>query len=337
MAIEIRPVDPFDDPAVDAWWDIYSAARRADRGDHAILWSREETRTELQQDSAVTERQAFLAHRDGAVAGAAALALPLKDNLHRADIAVYVAAPDRRQGIGSALLAALEQLASARSRRTFTGATMWPAAASADGAGQPGPEFARRHGYDIALGDLESVLDLPVAEDLLNRLADALPEDDYALRSWIGPVPDDLVTGWAALDSALETEAPMGDLDLEVSTPDVAAVREQEALIAAQGRTSFGTVALSPDGQVAAYTQLVVSRDDASGYQWGTLVRREDRGHRLGMRVKLENLRRLQHELPGTPRVVTFNAESNAHMLAVNTALGFRPSGRLAELQKRIG
>ena len=129
----------------------------------------------------------------------------------------------------------------------------------------------------------------------------------------------------------------MGDLDLEVATPDVAAVREQEALIAAQSRTSLCAVALTPDGQVAAYTQLVVSRDDASAYQWGTLVRREDRGHRLGMRVKLENLRRLQRELPRTPRVVTFNAESNTHMLAVNTALGFRPSGRLAELQKRIG
>ena len=193
MAIEIRPVDPFDDASVDAWWDIYSAARRTDRGDDAILWSLEETRTELQQESAVTERRAFLAHRAGAVVGAAALALPLKDNLHLADIAVYVAAPDRRQGVGSALLAALEERAAGRTRRTVTGATMWPATAPADGAGQPGPEFARRHGYQIALGDLESVLDLPVAEELLSRLAAETPEDGYAVRSWVGPVPDDLV------------------------------------------------------------------------------------------------------------------------------------------------
>ncbi len=106
---------------------------------------------------------------------------------------------------------------------------------------------------------------------------------------------------------------------------------------AKQGRTSFGTVALASDGRIAAYTQLVVSGDDGNAYQWGTLVRREDRDHRLGLRVKVENLRMLQRRSPGTPRIYTYNAASNAHMLAVNTRLGFRPSGRLGELQKKVG
>ncbi|MFB7845390.1 GNAT family N-acetyltransferase [Microbacterium sp. NPDC056052] len=337
MTIEIQPVDPFDDAAVNAWWDVYAAALRADRGGDAVLWSLEETRAELQQDSATVEQHTFLARRDGTIVGAAALALPLKDNVHLADVAVYVVPEARRTGIGSALLAELETRAISRSRRTFLAETSWAASAAADGTGHPGVEFGRRHGYALALGDRESVLDLPVAEDLLDRLIAGLPDDDYALRSWTGPVPDDVVAGWAELSSSLDTEAPMGDLDIEAGTPDVAEIRESEELVAAQGRTSFCVVALAPDGRVAAYSQLVVSGDDSSAYQWGTLVRREDRGHRLGMRVKLENLRRLQQELPGTPQVVTYNAESNEHMLAVNVALGFRPSGRLAELQKRIG
>jgi len=337
MTIEIRPVDAFDDIAVDAWWDVYAAALRADRGGDAVLWSREETRMELRQASATVERSALLARRAGAVVGAAALALPLKDNVHLADVAVYVAPEARRTGIGSALLADVEARAIARSRRTFLAETSWAATAPADGTGHPGVEFGRRHGYALALGDRESVLDLPVAEELLDRLAEGTPDDDYVLRSWTGPVPEEFVSGWAELSSSLDTEAPMGDLDIEAATPDVAEIRESEELVAAQGRTSFGVVAVAPDGRVAAYSQLVVSGDDSSAYQWGTLVRREDRGHRLGMRVKLENLRRLQQAMPRTPRVVTYNAESNEHMLAVNVALGFRPSGRLAELQKRIG
>ncbi|MFD6698004.1 MULTISPECIES: GNAT family N-acetyltransferase [unclassified Microbacterium] len=337
MTIEIGPVDPFDDAAVDAWWTVYAAALRADRADDAVLWSLEETRQELQQASAMFERHVFIARLDGRPVGAAGLGLPLKDNLHLADIAVYVAPEARRAGVGSALLAELETRAIARSRRTFLAETSWAASAPADGTGHPGVEFGRRHGYALALGDRESVLELPVAEDLLDRLAEGAPDDGYVLRSWTGPVPEDIVTGWAELSSSLDTEAPMGDLDIEAATPDVAEIRESEELVAAQGRTSFCVVALSSEGEVAAYSQLVVSGDDSSAYQWGTLVRRKDRGHRLGMRVKLENLRRLQQELPRTPRVVTYNAESNEHMLAVNVALGFRPSGRLAELQKRIG
>ena len=66
-------------------------------------------------------------------------------------------------------------------------------------------------------------------------------------------------------------------------------------------------------------------------------MRREDRGHRLGLRIKVANLRMLQSRSPETPRIYTFNAESNTHMLAVNTRLGFRVTARMGELQKKLG
>ncbi|MEV4777372.1 GNAT family N-acetyltransferase [Microbacterium sp. LWH12-1.2] len=338
MSVEITRIDPFDDAAVDAWWDAYATAERADRGPAAPLWSREESRSELQQDSTVVERRAFLLRSDGLVVGSASLALPRKDNTHIAHLAVCVRPEHRRRGFGSTALAFLEGEALNAERTTAQSAASWPHELGPEGAGAPGREFARRHGYTLALGDLQSRLPLPVDPALLDRIeadiADAIA--GYEIRSWVGRVPDDVIEGWAILDASVDTEAPSGDLDIEPVTPDVSSIRESEELIERQGRTSFGTIALAADGSAAAYTQLVVSGDDGNAYQWGTLVRGADRGHRLGTAVKLANLRMLQHEAPQARAVYTYNAESNAHMLAVNILLGFRPSERMGELQKRL-
>ncbi|MGI6878728.1 GNAT family N-acetyltransferase [Microbacterium sp. gxy059] len=339
MQIDVVPVDPFDASAVAAWWQASADAMRADMGEHAVPWSLEESRAELQQRTSTVERRAYLAVTGGEIVGSGSLALPLKDNTRSASLAVSVPFAHRRRGVGTALLAHIEAAARGAARSVLHAETRWPAEAPADGSGQPGREFARRHGYDVALGDLQSTLALPVDPAHLAALrAEAESASrGYAIRGWVGPVPDDVVAGWAMLDSVLETEAPTGDLDIEASTADVAEVRESEELIARQGRTSFGAVALDADGQVVAYSQLVVSGDDGDAYQWGTLVRRQDRGHRLGLRVKTETLRILQRRSPETPRILTFNAEENGPMLAVNRRLGFAATGRLAELQKRVG
>jgi hypothetical protein len=61
--------------------------------------------------------------------------------------------------------------------------------------------------------------------------------------------------------------------------------------------------------------------------QWDTIVRREDRGHRLGMLLKLANLAALEEQMPGHPSVLTWNAEENRPMLGVNEAIGFTVRG----------
>lgn len=339
MTIEITRIDPFDDEGVDAWWDAHAAAERADRGTDAVVWSLEESRSELQQDSAIVDRRAYLLRAGARIVGSASLALPLKDNTHVAHLAVSVPPEHRRRGVGSEALAFLEREAAAADRTIAQGSTSWRYGLGPEGAGSPGREFARRHGYDLALGDVQSRLPLPVDPELLDRIgaeiADAIT--GYEIRSWAGSIPDDVLERWTILDATLDTEAPMGELDIEPQKPDVDSIREVEALIEKQRRVPFGTIALAPDGEAAAYSQLVLSTADGNAYQWGTLVRRADRGHRLGTAVKLANLRMLQHEAPGTRAVYTYNAESNAHMLAVNTLLGFRPSERMGELQKRLG
>ena len=205
--------------------------------------------------------------------------------------------------------------------------------------GSSGPEFARARGYDLALSEVQRELRLPVDDDLLGGLADdaARAHPAYTLRSWSGPVPDDLLQGWAEITSILATEAPTGDLELEPEAVSTDAVREREDTAARQGRTKYNTVALSSSGEVVAYSDLATTvHEPGRAYQWGTLVRREHRGHRLGVAVKVANLRLLQRERPDITRLTTYNAEVNSHMIGVNEAIGFRPVARLGDFQKKV-
>ena len=52
--------------------------------------------------------------------------------------------------------------------------------------------------------------------------------------------------------------------------------------------------------------------------------------------VKVANLRRLQQTQPQISTVVTYNADVNAPMVAINDALGFRPVAYMGELQKKL-
>jgi GNAT superfamily N-acetyltransferase len=336
--LELIRIDPFDAGAVDLWWDIYAAAERADRGAGTSVWTRDESRHELQQDSETVDRRAYLARIDGEVVGGGRLALPLRDNMRVATLGVHVAPGLRRRGIGTAVLVALEAEAQQAGRTVLRSSASWPCSAGDDGSGVPGREFARRHGYALALGDVQSRLSLPVATAHLDALCAVASARSvgFSLRSWIGSVPQAVVDGWAELDAAVETEAPSGDLEIERNTVDTAEIRRSEMLIAQQNRRSFGTVACDRDGRVAAYTQLVVSGDDGNAYQWGTLVRREARGHGLGMAVKLANLRLLQEHASDVRAIYTYNAGVNEHMLAINRRLGFTPSELMGELQKRL-
>ncbi len=126
------------------------------------------------------------------------------------------------------------------------------------------------------------------------------------------------------------------ELEPEVFTPE--RIRADEEVFAASGRTKYTTVALAADGAVAGYSEIVVPRHDPGrAYQWGTLVRRADRGHRLGLATKAHNLAWVQREEPDLRLLVTFNAEVNVHMVGVNEQLGFRPVERLGEFQRQLG
>jgi hypothetical protein len=91
------------------------------------------------------------------------------------------------------------------------------------------------------------------------------------------------------------------------------------------------------DGQVAGFSCAIASPVDHRHIdQQATIVAPEHRGHRLGTLVKVALVRELQRAFPDKRVVHTENAETNAHMVAINEALGFRLTSRRGELQKRL-
>ena len=114
----------------------------------------------------------------------------------------------------------------------------WPYAGGPKGTGSAELAWARRNGFELALVDVQRRLPLPVPAEQLDALAleAAAHHEGYELRSFNGPVPDELVEGWAALNATLMVEAPMGDIEREAETADVARLRADEAMIAKQGR-----------------------------------------------------------------------------------------------------
>jgi RimJ/RimL family protein N-acetyltransferase len=221
----------------------------------------------------------------------------------------------------------------------LTSLTDFDHAAGPTGTGQAGVEFLLAHGYELALGDVQRTVELPIPEEILDRIAvEAGPRHEgYHLRQFENRCPDDLVASYGRLIGRLVTEAPVGEKVIEDQVFDEERIRQDEAVREAAGRASVVTVAVDPAGDVVAYTEIAVSgHHSGRAYQWGTLVDPAHRGHRLGVAVKSANHRLLQHRHPEVHEVVTNNAEVNGHMIAVNELLGFRPTGRSAEFQKTV-
>ncbi|MEV4999575.1 GNAT family N-acetyltransferase [Nocardioides sp. LML1-1-1.1] len=340
MSVELVEVTAADAVAVREWAAVSAASQAHEVGDAATPWAAEELLALLRHPPVKRRERLWVAREAGVAVGTAWLSVPLMDNLDAAEVDLHVRPDRRRRGIGSLLLDHLEAVAAAEGRVRLDAEAQWPEAGSPQGAGVVGVDFLRARGYTFGIGDVQRSAALPLDDDVLAALAaDAAPHHrDYRIESWAGRVPDALVEGWLAVASTLMTEAPTGAMEREAEAVDVAGHRDDEALLAAQGRVPWCTVALDRTGEVVAYTQLVVpSYDDRSVFQWGTLVRRDHRGHRLGTAVKVANHRALQAgaDVSGR-RVVTWNAEENGPMIAINELLGFVPTARLAEMQKRL-
>ena len=136
----------------------------------------------------------------------------------------------------------------------------------------------------------------------------------------------------------MSTDAPMGDIDLDEEVWDGDRVRDQWTRGRAAGRRALESVARHiGSGRLVAYSDVMVMEGQSDlAIQSDTLVLKEHRGHRLGLAVKLANVRALQDELPAVTTVRTWNAESNTHMLAVNQAMGFFVTGYTREWTKAL-
>ena len=237
------------------------------------------------------------------------------------------------------MLAHLEQVARGHGRTVLDAEADWPYDGRPTARARRSPTSCSGAASGSASATCTACSTCPSTTGCSTRLAaEAAPHHAaYTIRSWVGPVPDDLVVSFAELVATLMVEAPTGDLEREPETADVDALRRAEELIEKQGRTMYTSVALDGSGGLVAYSNLVtLVHDPDNAFQWGTLVRRADRGHRLGLAVKVATLRLLhQGEVPAR-RLHTWNAEVNEHMIGINERLGFRPVERVGEFQKTL-
>jgi RimJ/RimL family protein N-acetyltransferase len=344
--LRIVDVDPADPAGFEPFYDVYAtASRHGPQGEYATVWQRDEVRVAMGDPDDRMLRIGWAGWVEDRVVATGWMQASTVDNTDLANVLVCCAPSDRGHGYAAAMLAHVEDQARARGRERLVAEVTWPYEAGAAGPGSEELAWAGRQGFELGLVDVQRRLPLPVPTELLDALAAeaAIHHEGYELRSFNGPVPDELAEGWVALDATLMTEAPMGDIEREAETADVARLRAEEAMIAKQGRVKVNTVAMAPPGhsgerELVAYTDIAVTvHESERAYQWGTLVRTDHRGHRLGLAVKVANLRLLQETHPQITTVVTYNADVNAPMVAVNERLGFRPVQWLGELQKKLG
>jgi GNAT superfamily N-acetyltransferase len=327
----IRSLDPADDADMDGFQNVYAAAELAEDPD-ASLYSRADGVAMLSLGGTSSIFDAFGTFVGGRMVAESILSGSLRDNLELAQVLLWVDPQHRRRGHGTQALAQVEDHARTRGRRILRVQLRM-------GEGLEGNRrFAERHGYTLDMTEIERRCGLPVDPELLDRLATeaATHHGDYEIRAFVGRVPDELRASYVEMNNLLGIEAPHGDTDIEVGRDTVEDLDRLDEEREASGRTSATAVALH-DGVVVAYANASVP---AAGIrhvdQYGTLVHPDHRGHRLGMAVKCAQMRLLSEEFPDRDYIQTSNAEVNAHMVAINVALGFGIHQVWGEFEKRL-
>jgi GNAT superfamily N-acetyltransferase len=333
--MEIRALDVDDDAELSAAYATSKRGETAGRPDAAFP-------TEL--EFAVWHRKAdpmekgitFAAFDHAAIVGTSWLAMPLADNTDLAWLQVTVPPEHRRRGVGTALLDRLVEEARAAGRRRLL-AEVWLPFDQRDQ--HPYRRFAEAHGFALANVEVRRDLPLPVPETVLGGLAADAAEHHrgYELRTFSDDMPEDVVQSYCALNNMLLTQSPTGDIQYEAEslTPETYRVQQDQHRLS--GRFVYTTLALDATRAAAAYSKLSVTPDEpGTVHQWGTLVHPDHRGRRLGIAVKVRSLQLVQRTHADRTRVMTCNTESNAHMVAINERLGFRPVELMAAFQRRL-
>jgi GNAT superfamily N-acetyltransferase len=330
VTIHVTPLARDDLAALEAFSDIEAAARRQDVPDFPVSSTRAAV-IRLSHDWPGQTTHLFLAtdtEQPDRPVGALGVDLPYLDNTQLAELNISVHPAHRRRGLGRALYQTAVAFAREHGRRVVQSeaVTALPGGPHRD----PGHgAFAEAMGAKVGLEEVRRRLDLDTVDRSgWERASTAAGTHavGYSFVRWTGTTPDDLVADVAALDSRLVLDAPMGDLMIEVERIDVARTRQIEEAIRIRGRRPYHCgMRHDASGALAAWTNLTYDPDQTEhAWQQITIVDPAHRGHRLGLLVKIENLRHALAQEPGTRWIDTWNAAENTHMIGINESMGFR-------------
>ena len=321
MKIDQVGLGPADTGKIRACFEVSLAAERVD--EPAGPWFTERPFTGwLTVGWDGNPREAWLATDQGSAVGWYRLELPVMENADQAYLNLVVHPAGRRRGLGRALLQHAAGRAAANGRVVLNGAAR---------DGSPGEAFARAAGAKPGLVEVQRVLDIGKLEQ--GKLAGLRGPAEraaagYSLVSWVGPVPEEYIEQTAAVYNGM-ADAPR-DAEISHEEWDAQRVRERvNALRPQYGMRDYGVAARHEDtGELAGLTEVSVDPADPGwGFQVFTVVRREHRGHRLGLLLKIAMMELLATTEPQLERIMTWNGQSNDHMIAVNEAMGYTVSG----------
>lgn len=322
--MDIKRIDVLDDEQCARLYTLITASRAVgrpwDEPDgllQSVLDWRHEDKAEPREIHAVFDGTTML--------GAASSWLPMEDNTDKMWIELDVDPRHRRRGAGTALIDHLVRRAGEEGRTELVVDAAIPMEATDD---HPYRRFATSVGFTVGSTDIARHLELPVADAVLTSLAEEARvrwEPEYRLETHVDGLPEGMRESFCYLDNQLGVEAPTGEIVYEASSLTPERYQEYLDLERAQDRHRLTTVAIHrASDEVVAYTDLILpSGCPTRVWQWGTLVRKDHYGHRLGTAVKVENLQRLQHDHPERAIVETSNDETNSHMVDINIRLGF--------------
>ena len=322
---DVVAIDPSDGDAFDEWFAVLHVTD-LEQWPEGPGWQRTERLARALDRDGPEEHRCLVARRSGVgrVVGIADLEMFRRENRHLARLEVRVLSEQRRQGVGTAIVAAAADMAIVAGRTELGGLDQTPTREGYVDAGGP---FARHLGFDIAQRMVRRRLTLPLDRDHETELRQH-PHGSptgYTLLTWHDRWPDGYLEDRCELGRRMSTDVPVGEQELDEEVWDAARVRAIEASMRAQNRAKVTTAARDDaSGRLVAFTEVVVPLGaPASAWQHDTLVMREHRGHHLGFATKVANLWALRERHPEVRSVSTWNAAENEHMIAVNEDMGF--------------
>jgi GNAT superfamily N-acetyltransferase len=321
MKIEQVGLGPADTGMIRACFEVSLAAERVD--EPAGPWFTERPFTGwLTVGWDGNPREAWLATDQGSAVGWYRLELPVRENADQAHLNIFVHPAGRRRGLGRALLQHAAGRAAAHGRTVLNGDAR---------DGSPGEAFARVAGAKPGQVEVQRILDIGKLEKgKLARLRGPAERAaaGYSLVSWVGPVPEEYIEQAAAVYNGM-ADAPR-DPEINHEAWDAQRVRERvNGLRPQYGMRDYAVAARHEDtGELAGLTEVSVDPADPGwGFQVFTVVRRQHRGHRLGLLLKIAMMEQLATTEPQLERITTWNGQGNEHMIAVNEAMGYTVSG----------